>query len=218
MLKDLQLKIKEVLQRRQLNKKPLTEGLNLKGVVSVHAYDRSGRTILKQTANNLLMYNERAVIIDLLGGINTGTPTYADDLGRTPGGNRAWLKWFGVGTDNTATSRSQINLLAPALLMEIAEYGDAVNTGDALSISLTIPFDDAGGPVDTELNTSVAITEVGLYTIGATEDGLADNFLVISPPPTPTPNGEVLFSRQVHPPITKTSSVQIDYNYSIYVT
>lgn len=214
MLKDLQLKIKEVMARRKLLKRPMTEGLNLKGIVSVHAYDRDGRTILKQTAPNLLMYNERDVIIELLGGILLGDPSYAQNNGGlSPDGNRRWLKWFGVGTDTTATARAQTGLIAPALLMEIATYGESTKSGNALSIDLTIPFDDAGGPVDTELNTSVVITEVGLYTIGATEDALADAFLV---PASIT--DEVLFSRQVHPPITKTSAVQIDYNYSIYVT
>lgn len=189
----------------------LKDHVGLHGQVTIHAYDRGGNTIYKQTNRpNLLMYNERDILIELLGGILLGSPTYAQDNGGLTGdGNRRYLKWFGLGDGTTAPVRTDTALdsqLGDLLL--VADYASGstpTKVSNALQFDLTIPFTDSGGDVDTNLNGNV-ISEIGLFTIASDENGAGQT------------GNEVMFSRQVHPGITKTSAVQIDYTYQIIFT
>lgn len=185
------------------------EHVGLRGEVSLHAWNvNTGQTVLRHTGHNLLMYNERDILIELLGNILLGATDYAQGLGISPDGNRRWLKWFAVGDDNTATARTQVALGGELLKLEIASYGASTKNANALQITISIPGTDGGGDVDTFLN-GQTITEVGLFTIASDEDA----------PGVPGPTGnEVMFSRQVHPAVVKDTAIQLDYTYNIYFT
>jgi hypothetical protein len=202
--------IKRLTTRKAVRTEKLVEAPLLRGEVTVHATDvRTGQVVASHTNHNLLMYNERDILIELLGNIQLGTTDYAQNTAPgaplTPVGNRRWLKWFAVGEGSTAAARTDLALDTDLLKLEISTYGSAAKSGNALVIEISIPATDGGGDVDTYLNTHT-LTEVGLFTIANDESA-----------GTVTGN-EVMFSRQVHPGIPKTAFIQIDYTYSIYFT
>jgi len=203
-------KLVSLLRKHKTQSRKLQEAPLLQGVVSIHAWDvNTGKTVASMKNHNLLTYNERDILIELLGNIQLGLTTYAQDNGGlSPDGNRRWLKWFAVGDGNTAAARTDLALDNELLKMEITSYGTATKVANALQIDISIPATDSGGDVDTLLNGNT-LEEVGLFTIALDENA----------PGVPGPTGnEVMFSRQVHPGIPKTSSIQVDYTYSIFFT
>jgi hypothetical protein len=93
-----------------------------------------------------------------------------------------------VGKGTTAPTLTQTTLVSP--LVEITSFTTDVITGNPYAVKITATLDAAtgNGTVDQPNN----VSEVGLVTAGG-----------------------ALFSRQVHPAITKTAAIAIQYEWII---
>lgn len=106
-----------------------------------------------------------------------------------------------MGTSNTAAARSDTNLGAFVFGVALGNVNKITGAPGELQFVATLESGDANG------NT---LREAGLFTAGATP-GTSDA-------PGTTPGTTRMFARQTYPDIPKTSSIVVDYSWTIAFT
>lgn len=102
------------------------------------------------------------------------------------------------GTDNTAPTRDDLDLLGEvtAIRKELVDVNKLNGVVGEISFQTTMLSSEGNGSV---------FTEAGLFTRGATWNADVGGSLL-------------MFSRQIHGAITKTSSFELDYTWTIQFT
>lgn len=106
-----------------------------------------------------------------------------------------------MGSSNTAAARSDTNLGAYIIGKPLVDINKITGAPGELQFVATLEAADGNG------NT---LREAGLFTAGASPS--------TSDAPGTTPGSTRLFARQTHPDIPKTSSIVIDYSWTIAFT
>lgn len=106
-----------------------------------------------------------------------------------------------MGSSNTAAQRSDTNLGAFVIGKVLGDVGKVTGAPGEIQFVATLDLGDANGST---------LREAGLFTAGATP-GTSDA-------PGTTPGATRMLARQVHPDVVKTSSIVIDYSWTIAFT
>lgn len=163
--------------------------ITIRGELYLRVYNSKNETLWTYDTPNIITYGAQDVIRDLLA--QTNSP------GGRPPANETWLETLRVGTNNTSPARGNTGLGSPV-------------PNDIYAVTFTSVVNDVGGQLIFEANIpvswdpSVTIVEAGLFT-----KGTAGSITV------PATNGEILFARQIHPGILKTSGIGIQYVWTL---
>jgi len=175
------------------NTTSLISRFSMSGVLTVRMREidsgRIFRTIIKK---NTIVNGASAVVLRLLLQETTDTSV-------TPASSLQ-LGSMRFGTSIVATSPSDSNLTNEIVAVR-KQLGDTEKTLVGTTMTLTATLDGADAP-------GSVFSEVGLFTKGATWDGTI----------SPTTNGLFMFARQVHAPITKSTSFAFDYSWTIQIS
>lgn len=192
--------------------------LPLRGEVLLRVLDKDGRCLYRHHDKNSITYLAPLVLMDLM--VQTdfdddGTSisiqgAHPADVARgfavaqtvVSDPQKNVVRYMRVGTGDSPAVRASLDLESPLADQESAT---------ALISSITFPSNSAIKFVATfagdKANDEDPITEVSLWTRGS----------ALSLDPAGTSDSR-MFARQVHPPVTKTEAIMLEYSWTIFLT
>jgi hypothetical protein len=156
----------------------MQEGMDMRGQVTISLSDREGRTVYERTHHNRIVKAGRQLVAQLFGGITVGTPP-------------SKVTHMGIGTDATAVTDDQVDLLAPRARNPITtvSYTEVTESGvKRIKASLQTVFDFNEG------NGATALREAAIFTAGS---------------------GGVMYNRVVFDPVTKNNTFKLTLIWDI---
>lgn len=161
------------------------------GTLRIAVRDAKTRKIKRRvTIKNKITYLAADVLVELLA-------QRASD----PAPARQLIYSMRMGSSNTAASRSDTNLGAFVVGVQLLDVNKITGAPGELQFVATLEAGDGNG------NT---LREAGLFTAGSAPS--------TSDVPSTTPGSTRLFARQTHPDIPKTAAIVVDYSWTIAFT
>ena len=186
----------------------------LRGEVLLRVLDRKGTCLHRYEDKNAITYLAPIVIKDLL--------VQADSAGMSVAASNDHPFFEGWGINqNVQSDFDPTNNAIRYLQLGTGGQVPAVRQQQALTTPVasviipTILYPTASSircVAQVDINTANVedpINEVGLLTKGTAP---------FTDAPPPSPAGSKLFARQVHPPVTKTEQVVLEYSWTVYFT
>lgn len=170
----------------------LLQGVSIKGEIEVRVIeDKTGRILEQFKKSNLVCNGAKEAMVRLLAqaSLHGGSPSN-EDFEET----KLWAIYVGTGT--TAPVVTDTDLETPVFKKACDQPFSVNTTTGVVEVQMTIATGEANG------NT---LTEVGLFTRGDNDD------------PNLT-SDDLLFARQIHGAIAKTSSISIEYTWRVQIS
>jgi len=166
-----------------------TSRFKMKGTLIIHVKGADGHLIRTVQKRNTITFNAGDMVRALLA--QRGTDPAAIEL---------QLGSMRFGMSDTAATRYDLDLLneAVAVRQELDDTHKVNGVSGELSLQATLGTGDANGLPS-------PLTEAGLFTRGTVWNNNVGGNLK-------------LWARQVHAPITKTSAISLDYNWTLQFT
>lgn len=176
--------------RKRLQQRGLNT-LPMRGTIEMTVRDATTRKAIRHvTIRNKITFLAADILVELIAQRSTD-PTPSKDL----------IYSMRMGTSSIQPTRADTNLGAFAFGVALGDVGKITIAQGEISFIATLEAGDANG------NT---LTEAGLFTAGASPS--------VSDTPGVLPGVTRMFAHQVYPGIAKTSSVTVDYSWTISFT
>jgi len=165
------------------------EAIKLEGYFTIRVRDaKTGKELKKLEGKNLVCVGAKAALARLMG--QAATPA---DYQET----KLWAIYAGIGTTSPSTAdtalvNAQFRKACPQPLTITPSLG-------IVEMSMLMESGDGNGKT---------YTEIGLFSRGNNDD----------PNYSPLPTGVLMYSRQLHGAIEKTSSITIEYTWRLQIT
>lgn len=162
------------------------------GTLSIRVRDaKTHRVKRRVTIKNKITYLAADVLVEML----------AQRTGTDPAATTGRVYSMRMGTANTPAARTDTNLGAFSIGVQITDVNKVSGASGEITFIATLESGDANG---------VTLREAGLFTAGTAP--------ATNNAPGTTPGTTRMIARQIYPDIAKTSSVVIDYSWTISFT
>lgn len=169
------------------------DGIAMRGDLSVTVLDAKTRSLLRRfEIRNKITFLAADVLVELLAQRATD-----------PAPDANLMFSMRMGTANTPASRSDINLGAMVIGVELADINKVTGIPGELQFLAALESGDANGST---------LQEAGLFTRGDAVSPTPEDA------PGTAPGSPRMFARQIHSPIVKTSAVVLEYSWRIAFT
>lgn len=171
----------------------------MRGTLRVTIRDAISREMRKRiTIRNKIMYLASDVLVELLAQRATD-PAAVDDM----------LYSMRIGTSNTVPSRSDTNLGAYAIGIQLTDVNKVTGVQGELQLLATLGNADANG---------LTLQEAGLFTRGSAASPNPVGVSVTSDAPGTAPGTPRMFARQIFPGVAKTAAITVEFDWRIAFT